>query len=1489
MPEAGGPTTQSGIYYQNSIAALFVGQLLGGGPPGLRRVIAVHVEAPEDVDDTVVTFEDGGRDFIQSKETLTSADAWRKIWSDFHAQRARTSFDDSRDALVLMVGEPSGRAAALRDMTRRSEGTSSDRTWLERLNNDQRDLVTSVERALPAGSTTGDVFRIFRRLRVEVRTIEEIEAERAVVLLPETTKDRGELLRLLRDRVQSRARHRVPFTRDELVKELEGEDPTFRLLSVPAIPALRDAVRAAGSVLRAQKRGVGPAARHIVRPATGELVAWLRSDESANTIAMLTDDAGRGKTVVMADVLDALEENDVTVVAMKADAQLAAVTNADDIARALHLPDSLERVVTALAAREPVVILIDQIDALSHNLARDPKTLDAVLDLAARLRGIAHVRIAISCRAFDRATDRRLRSLDVKKDVTLGEFSADEVKETLASVDIAFDALTPATQALLRTPLHLELFVWLKTSGGRPEDTSPSALQDLYAALVTDIALKLVPDAPPVAHRDHVLLAMTTFMAAHQRSSTPLSYVHGVDPEGRATAWLASHGLIVVTNGAATFLHQTLFDYLFARQFVDSGTSLVEHLRASSQALRQRTELVQVLTYARSTVPATYIRWLNALWHDPAIRPHLRRLLVRWFAALRVPTKEDVAWATARLGDPADRVELLQAFFGNAAWFSALVPVLRVLLHDTDDAVVDAVVMFVASVASAAPADVAEVLRPFIGGGDAWKTRLWSVVNWIHTWAAPETVEFFAEVAAAHPPPGFSHFVGFEEMAHSNPSAFARIVRSFLDRCVERAMERDDPAFAFLSHVFDELQLTDFDDALEAFAADEPSLFIDTLLPWYEGVLRRTPESTKKEMFFAYDHFAFTWREDVHRTHDAITTGLIRALGWEAKHAPENFDCHTTTLAAIDAASAQWIVASVLTDLPERADDALRFLLSDLRRFHLGKALEITTALIRAAVPHAPWEAVKTLERQILAYRGYHEPEDIEDLRRQGLDQYLLLAQFPIERLTVDGRRRLGELARKFPTASLDPQKHTPSVVMRWEASPIAPERAAKMSDEDWLRAMAKHRKDDGMIERSPRQLGEILKQRAEEEPGRFGALLDRIPDGVPLAYVKALIQSLGESAGALPQPVLRAVRRFAPAADLDLRRMIAWTLRKHPSDIPADILNILESWVRDPSLDTPHDARSLDYLNPDRGASFLALMSALRTRDTAEAHARRWSVFAYVAQQDAAFLRAAAIEELRHELFEDTERALDMFDALSRAKSEVLTGHYVDDFIRLALGRRAARVLPMIVEASGSADGKVRERAAFLGAIAAVSPLVVTGEELARARKLVAMVLMSDDETARIAVTRVLAHNIDGPSAAYCIQTLTQVLADNSKDVRKAIANVFSDDTAAALLAHRPFLRAYVASLAIVEAQHQWEDFLLEHAGLDPAFGLDLIECALPRLDTGSSPRFGDDLLRYVLRVIVSARGDDKFESRAMDVFDALDARYGRFASNILAEWDRP
>src|SRR4051794_33491188 len=99
MPEPGGTTTESGILYQNSIAALYLGRLCDNASrPAADRVVRVHVEAPEHVDDTVVPFADDHRLFIQVKEHLAiGSKVWVKLWAAVAAQFLEVTFRRGTD------------------------------------------------------------------------------------------------------------------------------------------------------------------------------------------------------------------------------------------------------------------------------------------------------------------------------------------------------------------------------------------------------------------------------------------------------------------------------------------------------------------------------------------------------------------------------------------------------------------------------------------------------------------------------------------------------------------------------------------------------------------------------------------------------------------------------------------------------------------------------------------------------------------------------------------------------------------------------------------------------------------------------------------------------------------------------------------------------------------------------------------------------------------------------------------------------------------------------------------------------------------------------------------------------------------------------------------------------------------------------------------------------------------------------------------------
>ena len=90
--ERGGPTTQSGIHYQNSITAVY-GRLATQATFRESKVVAVRVEAPESVDDTVVTYDDGHKLYLQAKENIQQNEAaGEDLWKDLRKQFDGSSF-----------------------------------------------------------------------------------------------------------------------------------------------------------------------------------------------------------------------------------------------------------------------------------------------------------------------------------------------------------------------------------------------------------------------------------------------------------------------------------------------------------------------------------------------------------------------------------------------------------------------------------------------------------------------------------------------------------------------------------------------------------------------------------------------------------------------------------------------------------------------------------------------------------------------------------------------------------------------------------------------------------------------------------------------------------------------------------------------------------------------------------------------------------------------------------------------------------------------------------------------------------------------------------------------------------------------------------------------------------------------------------------------------------------------------------------------------
>ena len=223
MPGSGGNTTQSGIIFQNSIAALCLGRMLDPRDcPDTDRPVEVRVEAPTAVDDTVVRFIDGHRGFIQAKERIqTGSEDWKTLWRHFEEQCSYPDFA-VEDRLILWLGEDNSQSKGLRDICKQAAGATGYEEWHGGLSKGKQEQAEKV-RMLLEKQENETLFTLLKQVDIETaRSLEEIERDLVPSWLPECNDQGGYFAAcaiFVAGRSLQQGDHAGFFARGELLKK----------------------------------------------------------------------------------------------------------------------------------------------------------------------------------------------------------------------------------------------------------------------------------------------------------------------------------------------------------------------------------------------------------------------------------------------------------------------------------------------------------------------------------------------------------------------------------------------------------------------------------------------------------------------------------------------------------------------------------------------------------------------------------------------------------------------------------------------------------------------------------------------------------------------------------------------------------------------------------------------------------------------------------------------------------------------------------------------------------------------------------------------------------------------------------------------------------------------------------------------------------------------------------------------------------------------
>lgn len=1219
MTQHGGISTLTGVRYEVQFGVYKIPDLLEGHLSAIRYQPLTSAISPNQlpqktfVDDYLVQDAKGDKSFFQVKQNAKDA-SWtinRLINEGVLDQFWNQHCSEPQSNKVFVSNIPAPRLRNLADLARRSTSlVEFEQTLSRQMKSDSERIIKKL------GIAMQDLWSLMKAVDFNL-LIEEQTRTRIADYAAERYSDPDKFALVLKALIETSAGHAL--TRDIVIKHLE-DNKLFRL-PISLTRDVQEIFRQASGSLRAYKSDI--LGVHIPRKETEELEQWIKTTVKECPVAFLLDVAGTGKSVILHDLLEKLENQAMPVLAVKADS-LIGITNAVALQAKLNLPASPESLLAAAARNTIAVLLIDQLDALSLTFSRNQDCLSTIIDLIGRAISIPNVRVVVSCRSFDRKFDPVLKQIRSTDEFSIKPLDKSQIEQVLDRLGVAWEELTSREQNLLTNPHHLETFASVVDEVDKRGITrhSVSTVQDLYNSLWDT---KIINPGASSVSANQLQVGIYRLVEAIHRSQELQQPVSLLDDMPGVRIYMESGGILRREGASLMFFHQSFFDYCYARRFVLQNTSLAEEIRKGDQGFFVRPQVIQVVTYLRVANKKRYYSELEALmdrgqireWlrrlkralgalrralfatgvriFGPPIRFHLRHLVFAIFGQQTNLEQREKAIGLSCLRSSRDRYLFLLGSHGNAEWFDVIRPELTTLLALPSESLDGEVIPFLRSVQEDRSDEVYGFFINQLGSSDKWEARIVWCLNGYKAWRSGEARKCLIWLCENGQNPWDTLELALYNVAKANPTLGCEALKIILDRLRDQWVKLERPPVAeecsqpnsstdkngFLSYVG---HLRDFEnygqkllparllwieELVKQAGSSCPGTLLEILLPWLEEVLpnltwRFAPQGWLRDVVFSSPSV-----HDFHSPDSAIIQGIRLSLSQLAKTDPKQFLSVASRIAEWRYLILHTILAEVLTEHASiYASWALDYLLKDALRFQIGDMASTTLfsrKLIGAILPHlSPYERAQ-LEEVILSYYPDWETKP-ENRRFRGSDQLELLWEVPDSLLTQKGQKVRRELRRKFEDYK---PPELQDIKFTAVTSPVPEDKTHLLSDDDWLNAMRHYNDETGwgkpreeMLKGGVIELSRAFQNVVKAEPERFDRLARRFDQSVSSHYFEAILSGLAEST--VPSNIVFETCEYLYGRrpdDVMIQSAVCNTIEKRvDEDVPHSLIEIVRN-----------------------------------------------------------------------------------------------------------------------------------------------------------------------------------------------------------------------------------------------------------------------------------------------------------------------------------------